>query len=63
VSTGSGNASDRSECTPCRGTGKLISAKGGEQHEVTCPWCEGDGRFHAGRDAQTGKAIETALAD
>ena len=24
----------------------------GAPHEVTCPWCGGDGRFHRGRDAQ-----------
>jgi DnaJ-class molecular chaperone len=43
---------DRSVCTPCRGTGRLISNLGGEPHEVTCPWCVGSGRFEAGRDAQ-----------
>ena len=40
-------------CTPCRGTGKVTSALGGERHEVTCPWCGGSGRFEAGRDAQS----------
>lgn len=54
---------DRSECTPCRGTGQVISGKGGAPHAVTCPWCGGDGRFHAGRDAQTGEPIKTASAD
>jgi DnaJ-class molecular chaperone len=44
---------DRSQCTPCRGTGKLQSGKGGTPHEVTCPWCEGTGRFEPGADAQT----------
>jgi hypothetical protein len=42
----------RATCTPCRGTGKLISGLGGEPHEVTCPWCGGTGEFQAGRDAQ-----------
>jgi DnaJ-class molecular chaperone len=42
----------RSECTPCRGTGRLISNLGGEAHEVTCPWCGGSGRFVQGRNAQ-----------
>jgi DnaJ-class molecular chaperone len=47
----------RGTCTPCRGTGKLISGLGGEPHEVTCPWCGGTGEFQAGRDAQqTGPA-------
>jgi DnaJ-class molecular chaperone len=43
---------DRSTCTPCRGTGRLMSSLGGQSHEVTCPWCGGSGRFTAGRDAQ-----------
>lgn len=43
---------DRSECTPCRGTGKLSSNKGGAAHEVPCPWCEGSGQFVSGHDAQ-----------
>ena len=45
-------AEDRSVCTPCRGTGRLVSNLGGEQHEVPCPWCGGSGRFERGRDAQ-----------
>jgi DnaJ-class molecular chaperone len=63
VSTGNKSEYDRSECTACRGTGKVISGKGGTPHEVTCPWCGGDGKFHPGRDAQTGEAIKTAAAD
>ncbi len=43
---------DRSKCTPCRGTGKVTSSLGGEPHEVTCPWCDGTGRFQSGHDAQ-----------
>lgn len=43
---------DRSVCSPCRGTGRLVSNLGGEPHEVACPWCGGTGRFEAGRDAQ-----------
>jgi hypothetical protein len=51
---------DRGQCTPCRGTGRVLSSLGGEPHEITCPWCGGDGRFHAGRDAQqpAGEAAE-----
>ena len=43
---------DRGTCTPCRGTGRLVSNLGGEAHEVSCPWCEGSGRFRAEHDAQ-----------
>ena len=46
-------ADDRSMCTPCRGTGKLISNLGGDAHEVVCPWCGGLGKFESGRDAQS----------
>lgn len=65
MSTGSSqrNEYDRSGCSACRGTGKVISGKGGTPHEVTCPWCGGDGRFHPGRDAQTGEKIQAAAAD
>jgi len=43
---------DRSVCTPCRGTGRVISNLGGHEHQVECPWCGGSGHFVAGRDAQ-----------
>jgi DnaJ-class molecular chaperone len=47
----------RSEvCTPCRGTGKLVSGLGGTPHEVVCPWCRGTGEFIAGLDAQQAPA-------
>jgi hypothetical protein len=39
-------------CTPCRGTGKLISGLGGTPHQVTCPWCRGTGVPIPGIDAQ-----------
>lgn len=52
MSTGQVSGDDRSTCTPCRGTGRLLSSLGGRSHEVTCPWCGGSGRFTAGRDAQ-----------
>lgn len=42
---------DRSTCTPCRGTGTVISGLGGAPHEVTCPWCEGTGKWQPGHDA------------
>ena len=31
-----------------RGTGRVISALGGTPEPVTCPWCEGSGRFRRG---------------
>jgi len=40
------------ECSACRGTGQVISALGGEEKSVTCPWCEGSGRFDPEHDAQ-----------
>jgi DnaJ-class molecular chaperone len=46
---------DRERCTPCRGTGKVISTLGGTPEAVTCPWCEGSGRFIGGHDAQAAK--------
>ena len=46
----------RTVCTPCRGTGRLISNLGGEPHQVTCPWCGGAGEFVPGRDAQESPA-------
>lgn len=55
-------AVDRSECTPCRGTGKVNSNHGGEPHMVTCPWCAGSGKFVPGRDAQTGEVTDPADA-
>lgn len=56
MSAGEDKTEDRGTCTPCHGTGKVISALGGEQHEVTCPWCGGTGRFLPGRDAQESPA-------
>jgi DnaJ-class molecular chaperone len=43
---------DPQQCTACRGTGRVISGLGGTPHEVTCPWCEGTGRYQPGHDAQ-----------
>jgi DnaJ-class molecular chaperone len=54
---------DRSTCTPCRGSGHLISNLGGEPHEVVCPWCGGTGRFQPGRDAQQSPAEHGATPD
>jgi DnaJ-class molecular chaperone len=43
---------DPERCTPCRGTGRVISSLGGAPKPVTCPWCEGAGRRIPGHDAQ-----------
>jgi DnaJ-class molecular chaperone len=39
-------------CSPCRGTGKVISNLGGSPSTIDCPWCEGTGTFIADHDAQ-----------
>jgi DnaJ-class molecular chaperone len=41
-----------SPCSACRGTGQVISNLGGTPSTVTCPWCEGSGRFIPDHDAQ-----------
>jgi DnaJ-class molecular chaperone len=46
---------DRRRCTPCRGTGQVISTLGGTPNAVQCPWCEGAGEFIPGHDAQAAK--------
>ena len=51
----------RTTCTPCRGSGRVISGLGGEPHTVTCPWCGGSGQFTPGRDAQ-GSPAENATS-
>ncbi|MFL5846975.1 MAG: hypothetical protein ACJ762_20015 [Solirubrobacteraceae bacterium] len=40
-------------CSPCRGTGKVISNLGGSPSEIDCPWCDGTGMYTAGHDAQS----------
>ncbi|MGH2866429.1 MAG: hypothetical protein ACRDNK_02530 [Solirubrobacteraceae bacterium] len=45
-------AGEAATCTPCRGTGRLVSGLGGEPHEVSCPWCQGTGERIPGIDAQ-----------
>lgn len=54
-----------SECTACRGTGKVISGLGGTPHEVDCPWCDGTGQFIPEHDAQAARrgAEDAALAE
>ncbi|MDQ3850269.1 MAG: hypothetical protein M3296_06610 [Actinomycetota bacterium] len=42
-------------CAPCRGTGVVLSHLGGTPQRVTCPWCEGGGRFLPGHDAQAAR--------
>jgi len=42
-------------CSPCRGTGKLISGAGGSPNVVPCPWCEGTGVWIPEHDAQAAR--------
>ena len=49
---------DPQRCTACRGTGRVSSSLGGDPHQVTCPWCEGSGRFIPGHDAQAAQAAD-----
>lgn len=42
-------------CSPCSGSGTLISGSGGTPHEVPCPWCEGTGVRIPGHDAQAAR--------
>lgn len=37
-------------CSPCRGTGSVISSADGETKPVTCPWCNGTGERPAPSD-------------
>ena len=49
---------DRAEpraCSPCRGTGSVLSNAGGTQHTLPCPWCEGTGVEITGHDAQAAR--------
>jgi DnaJ-class molecular chaperone len=55
VSTAPADAHDPNRCTPCRGTGQVLSTLGGSPQQVTCPWCEGSGRFQPGHDAQAAR--------
>ena len=43
-------------CSPCRGTGQVISNLGGSPSQVTCPWCEGGGMLLPGHDAQAARS-------
>jgi DnaJ-class molecular chaperone len=56
MATGSTEDDPRGQCTPCRGTGKVVSNLNDSPHQVTCPWCGGSGRFQPGRDAQQNPA-------
>ena len=46
---------DPGRCHACRGTGQVISGLGGTPHQVSCPWCEGTGRFIPEHDAQAAR--------
>jgi len=49
------------ECTPCRGTGRVISNLGGERREVQCPWCEGKGERLRDHDAQQHAPVQAPV--
>jgi DnaJ-class molecular chaperone len=55
VSTDPAETYDPERCTPCRGTGTVISGLGGEPKPVTCPWCEGSGVYQREHDAQAAR--------
>jgi DnaJ-class molecular chaperone len=54
---------DPTTCTACRGTGEVVSNLGGTAHRVRCPWCDGDGRYLPGHDAQAAGGAERQVAD
>jgi DnaJ-class molecular chaperone len=58
--TTSQDAYDPERCLACRGTGTVISTKGGTPQPVPCPWCEGTGRRIAEHDAQAARRAERA---
>jgi DnaJ-class molecular chaperone len=49
-------------CSPCRGTGTVISQLSGQVSRVKCPWCEGTGRQLPGHDAQAARLAGTAAS-
>ena len=56
-------AHDPERCTPCRGTGSVISGLGGTPNLVTCPWCEGSGRRIPAHDAQAARKAAGESSD
>jgi hypothetical protein len=55
VSTEPADSHDPQICTPCRGTGTVISGLGGTPKPVTCPWSDGTGRYQREHDAQAAR--------
>ncbi len=51
-SSATGKVAPAESCMPCGGRGYVIASEGGEQRQVTCPWCEGSGQRVGGVDAQ-----------
>ena len=49
-------------CSPCRGTGTVLSGAGGTQHTLPCPWCEGTGVQIPDHDAQAARRSATDSA-
>jgi len=50
------------QCSPCRGTGQVISNLGAKPSTVTCPWCEGTGVTIAEHDAQAARRALVAAS-
>ena len=46
-------------CTPCRGTGQVISNLGGDTHRVVCPWCDGTGGYTLTAKSVSGSSPDT----
>ena len=51
---------DARPCSPCRGTGSVVSNLGGEPKAIPCPWCEGTGHVLPEHDAQASQRGATA---
>jgi DnaJ-class molecular chaperone len=58
VSAAQDSTHDPTTCTACRGSGEVISGLGGTPHRITCPWCEGSGRYVREHDAQAAKRAD-----
>jgi DnaJ-class molecular chaperone len=55
-------AAQQLACSPCRGTGSVISQLGGQVSRVSCPWCDGTGRQLPAHDAQAARLAGAAAS-